>query len=128
VWLVRTVVLESVKALHRVIEAMGKLDGGNEILSGRRLIVGGALAGCDRQCLAHPIRACRQSPLCSAAINAAADPYVMRFIRKHSGMIGGMLRVSGMLIDLVTDMLRWLRLTFRSSQSIQAEKLFLRRL
>src|ERR1700730_13263040 len=38
-----------------------------------------------------------------------------------------MLRVSGILIDLVTDMLRWLRLAFRSSQSIQAENLFLRR-
>jgi len=32
-----------------------------------------------------------------------------------------------MLIDLVADMLRWLRLAFRSSQSIQAENLFLRR-
>ena len=38
-----------------------------------------------------------------------------------------MLRVSGILIDLVTDMLRWLRLAFRSSQSIQVENLFLRR-
>jgi putative transposase len=38
-----------------------------------------------------------------------------------------MLRVSGILIDLVTDMLRWPRLAFRSSQSIQAENLFLRR-
>src|SRR6202011_1186696 len=38
-----------------------------------------------------------------------------------------MLRVSGILIDLVTDMLRWLQLAFRSSQSIQAENLFLRR-
>jgi putative transposase len=38
-----------------------------------------------------------------------------------------MLRVSGILIDLVADMLRWLRLTCRSSQSIQAENLFLRR-
>jgi putative transposase len=36
-------------------------------------------------------------------------------------------RVSGILIDLVADMLRWLRLAFRSSQSIQAENLFLRR-
>jgi putative transposase len=42
-------------------------------------------------------------------------------------MIGGMLRVSGILFDLLTDTLRWLRLAFRSSQSIQAENLFLRR-
>jgi hypothetical protein len=38
-----------------------------------------------------------------------------------------MLRVSGILIEFVADMLRWLRLAFRSSQSIQAENLFLRR-
>jgi putative transposase len=38
-----------------------------------------------------------------------------------------MLRVAGILIALVADMLRWLRLAFRSSQSIQAENLFLRR-
>jgi putative transposase len=38
-----------------------------------------------------------------------------------------MLRVLGILIDLVADLLRWLRLSFRSSQSIQAENLFLRR-
>ena len=31
------------------------------------------------------------------------------------------------LIDLVADMLQWLRLAFRSRQSIQAENLFLRR-
>ena len=31
------------------------------------------------------------------------------------------------LIDLLADLLRWLRLAFRSSQSIQAENLFLRR-
>jgi len=38
-----------------------------------------------------------------------------------------MLRVSEILFDLLTDMLRWLRLAFRSSQSIKAENLFLRR-
>src|SRR6266702_2586014 len=38
-----------------------------------------------------------------------------------------MLRVAGILIALVADILRWLRLAFRSSQSIQAENLFLRR-
>ena len=38
-----------------------------------------------------------------------------------------MLSVSGILFDPLTDMLRWLRLAFRSSQSIQAENLFLRR-
>jgi putative transposase len=38
-----------------------------------------------------------------------------------------MLRVSGILFDLLSDTLRWLRLAFRSSQSIQAENLFLRR-
>jgi putative transposase len=37
-----------------------------------------------------------------------------------------MLTISGTLIDLVTEV-RWLRLTLRSSQSIQAENLFLRR-
>jgi putative transposase len=38
-----------------------------------------------------------------------------------------MRRVWGILIDLVADLLRWLLLSFRSSQSIQAENLFLRR-
>ena len=38
-----------------------------------------------------------------------------------------LLRVSVMLIALVADILRWLRLVFRSSQSIQAENLFSRR-
>ena len=38
-----------------------------------------------------------------------------------------MLKVLGILIELVAEVLRWLRLTFRSSQSIQAENLFLRR-
>jgi putative transposase len=38
-----------------------------------------------------------------------------------------MLRAWGILIDLVADLLRWLLLSFRSSQSIQAENLFLRR-
>src|SRR3984893_18067836 len=38
-----------------------------------------------------------------------------------------MLKVSGMLIELVIEVLRWLRLAFRSTQSIQAENLFLRR-
>jgi putative transposase len=38
-----------------------------------------------------------------------------------------MLRVSEILIDLVADILRWLLLVFRSSQSLQAENLFLRR-
>jgi len=38
-----------------------------------------------------------------------------------------MLRVWGILIDLVADLLRWLLLACRSSQSIQAENLFLRR-
>jgi putative transposase len=38
-----------------------------------------------------------------------------------------MLTVSGILIELVAEALRWLRLAFRSSQSIQAENLFLRR-
>src|SRR5437868_3993410 len=38
-----------------------------------------------------------------------------------------MLRVSGILFDLLTDTLRWLRLAFRSSQTIQAENLLLRR-
>jgi putative transposase len=38
-----------------------------------------------------------------------------------------MLRVSEILIELVAEALRWLRLAFRSSQSIQAENLFLRR-
>jgi hypothetical protein len=38
-----------------------------------------------------------------------------------------MLKVSGILIELVAEMLRWLWLAFRSSQSIQAENLFLRR-
>src|SRR3569833_1826345 len=38
-----------------------------------------------------------------------------------------MLRVSGILIDLVADLLRWLRLACRSSHPIQAENLLLRR-
>jgi hypothetical protein len=38
-----------------------------------------------------------------------------------------MLRILGIVIDLAADLLRWLRLTFRSRQSIQAENLFLRR-
>jgi putative transposase len=38
-----------------------------------------------------------------------------------------MLRASGILFELLTDILRWLRLAFRSSRSIQAENLFLRR-
>jgi len=38
-----------------------------------------------------------------------------------------MLKAAGILIDLVAETLRWLRLAFRSSQSIQAENLFLRR-
>jgi putative transposase len=38
-----------------------------------------------------------------------------------------MLKVSGILIELVAETLRWMRLAFRSSQSIQAENLFLRR-
>jgi transposase InsO family protein len=38
-----------------------------------------------------------------------------------------MLKASGILIDLVAQVLRWLRLAFRSTQSIQAENLFLRR-
>ena len=38
-----------------------------------------------------------------------------------------MLKVSGILIELLAEVLRWLRLAFRSSQSIQAENLFLRR-
>jgi hypothetical protein len=37
-----------------------------------------------------------------------------------------MLKVSGILIELVAETLRWLRLAFLSSQSIQAENLFLR--
>ena len=36
--------------------------------------------------------------------------------------------VSGILVQLIRDTLRWCRLAFRSSQSIQAENLFLRRL
>jgi putative transposase len=38
-----------------------------------------------------------------------------------------MLRVSGVLIEVVAEALRWVLLAFRSSQSIQAENLFLRR-
>jgi hypothetical protein len=38
-----------------------------------------------------------------------------------------MLRVPRIVIDLAADLLRWLLLAFRSSQSIQAENLFLRR-
>jgi hypothetical protein len=37
-----------------------------------------------------------------------------------------MLKFSEILIELVAEVLRWLRLTFRSSQSIQVENLFLR--
>src|SRR5712672_3902248 len=38
-----------------------------------------------------------------------------------------MLRISEILIELVAEALRWLRLAFRSSQAIRAENLFLRR-
>jgi hypothetical protein len=38
-----------------------------------------------------------------------------------------MLTVSGILLQLVGDVLRWWALTFRSSRSIKAENLFLRR-
>jgi putative transposase len=38
-----------------------------------------------------------------------------------------MLKISEILIELVAEALRWLRLAFRSSQSIRAENLFLRR-
>src|SRR5258707_2138015 len=38
-----------------------------------------------------------------------------------------MLSVSQILIPLMGDTLRWCRLTFRSSRSIKAENLFLRR-
>jgi transposase InsO family protein len=38
-----------------------------------------------------------------------------------------MLKASAILIDLAIEVLRWLWLTFRSGQSIQAENLFLRR-
>jgi hypothetical protein len=38
-----------------------------------------------------------------------------------------MLRVSGILIKVLAVALRWVLLAFRSSQSIQAENLFLRR-
>jgi putative transposase len=38
-----------------------------------------------------------------------------------------MLRVSRIVIELLVDLMRWLLLAFRSSQSIQAENLFLRR-
>ena len=38
-----------------------------------------------------------------------------------------MLRVSGILIEVVAETLHWLLLAFRSSRSIQAENLFLRR-
>src|SRR5712672_4523141 len=38
-----------------------------------------------------------------------------------------MLKVSEILIELVAEALRWLRLAFRSSQAIRAENLFLRR-
>jgi putative transposase len=38
-----------------------------------------------------------------------------------------MLKVLEIVIDLMADLLRWLLLAFRSSQSIQAENLFLRR-
>jgi len=35
--------------------------------------------------------------------------------------------VFGVLISVIGDMLRWLRLAFRSTKSIEAENLFLRR-
>ena len=38
-----------------------------------------------------------------------------------------MLGVPGILVQLIGDTLRWWRLTFRSTQSIKAENLFLRR-
>ena len=38
-----------------------------------------------------------------------------------------MLLVRGFLIELLTDLLRWLRLTFQSTQALKAENLFLRR-
>src|ERR1035438_2502318 len=38
-----------------------------------------------------------------------------------------MLSVSGILIQLIGETLRWWRLTFRSTRSIKAENLFLRR-
>lgn len=38
-----------------------------------------------------------------------------------------MLKVSGILIELVAETPPWLLLAFRSSQSLQAENLFLRR-
>jgi hypothetical protein len=38
-----------------------------------------------------------------------------------------MLKVSGILIELVAETLRWLRLAFRVSRLLQAENLFLRR-
>lgn len=38
-----------------------------------------------------------------------------------------MLGVSGFVVQLIGDTLRWWRLTFRSTQSIKAENLFLRR-
>jgi len=38
-----------------------------------------------------------------------------------------MQRVSGILIEAIAETLRWLLLAFRSSQSIQAENLSLRR-
>ena len=41
-------------------------------------------------------------------------------------MIQGMLGVSGIVVQLIGDTLRWWRLTFRSTQSLKAENLFLR--
>jgi putative transposase len=38
-----------------------------------------------------------------------------------------MLTVSGLLVQLIGEMLRWWGLAFRSSRSIKAENLFLRR-
>jgi putative transposase len=38
-----------------------------------------------------------------------------------------MLRVAVILIQLIAETLRWVRLAFRSSRSIKAENLFLRR-
>ena len=37
-----------------------------------------------------------------------------------------MLGVSGIVVQLIGDTLRWWRLTFRSTQSLKAENLFLR--
>ena len=47
-------------------------------------------------------------------------------IGTHCGMIQRMLGVSGIVVQLIGDTLRWWRLTFRSTQSLKAENLFLR--